>query len=140
MNAQELTQAAYAVLARMPEANVISISLSRDYDFGPTGHARSVMVASVQVHAKNWTNAHKIAEVFGLDEAEGYIHGDPSDYYGRSQYRVWRGWVTDGSRLAPVSVQVKGSEYIDAEDFDPSEHAPFVPAAPVTSAAAVAVA
>ncbi|MEI7056383.1 hypothetical protein WBG06_11250 [Nocardioides sp. CCNWLW239] len=138
MNAQELTQAAYAVLARMPEANVLSVHLSRDYDFGPTGHARSVEVASVQVHAKNWVNAQKIAEVFGLGEVEGYIYGDPSDGYGRSQYRVWRGWVTDGFGLVPVSVQVKGSEYIDAEDFDPSEHAPFVPAAPVASAAAVA--
>lgn len=134
MNAQELTQAAYAVLASMPEADVISISLSRDYDFGPNGHSRSVEVAKVQVHAKNWTNAQKIAAVFGLGEVEGYIYGDPNDDYGRSQYRTWRGWVTDESRLVPVSVQVKGSEYIDAEDFEPSEHAPSVPTAPVAVA------
>ena len=131
MRGLDLVMASYVdVLEHMPEeVEILGVRMSRDWITVPNG--RHVEAVSVEVHAKGWKAAQTIAEALRLGEVEGRM--GESHYSGRQQWRQWRGWVDNGSLVGPVSVEVEAAEHIDLADFDPSEFAPFVPAAPVAA-------
>jgi hypothetical protein len=64
----------------------------------------------LDVHAGSQDDAAALADSLALREVEGRV--TESDLFGPKQWRNWCGWVPDGSREAPVWVEVTGCDLV----------------------------
>jgi hypothetical protein len=98
------------LLDSCPDIEVIAVRVDSDWLDVAGG---SIPTITLDVHARSQDDAIRLALALHLREVEGRI--TECEYLGRSQWRTFRGWASDGSREAAVSVQVTGADRIDAQ-------------------------
>lgn len=75
------------------------------------GQCLLVDMVELDVHVRDWAQAEAVARALRLSEGAGKA---TESGYGRLEWRVWSGWVPDGSKQLPVWVRVEAAEPVPA--------------------------